>query len=113
VVVFLCMSDPAAAFTLRDAVDRRAFSALEKKRAREEHDQFKNSFACMPHLPLTLSEVLLGGAKEKVVGRVGHELGLTHSAGGSRNRSAIGVQALDESGGRQKVAAGGPLLVPH
>ena len=55
---------------------------------------------------------LLGGTKEKVIGRVGHELGLTHSAGGSRNRSASGVQTLNESGVRQEVTAGGSLQVP-
>lgn len=39
--------------------------------------------------------------EEKVVGRVGHELSLTHGAGGGRNRSAVGVQALDEGGVEQ------------
>ena len=55
---------------------------------------------------------LLGGTKEKVIGRVGHKLGLTHRAGGSWNRSATGIQTLDESGVRQKVTVGGTLLVP-
>ena len=50
---------------------------------------------------------------EEVVCRVGHQLSLTHGAGGGRNRSAVSVQALDEGGFEQEVPAAGPPLVPY
>ena len=50
-------------------------------------------------------------AEEEVVGRVGHELSLTHGADAGRNRAAAGVQTLDKGGVGQKATAGGPLLV--
>jgi hypothetical protein len=58
-------------------------------------------------------ERLIVRAVEEVVGRVGHQLSLTHGAGGGRNRSAVSVQALDEGRFEQEVPAGGPLLVPY
>src|SRR6266699_5387514 len=65
-----------------------------------------------PNLPSRGARCLLVLAEEEVVGRVGHELSLTHSAGGGRNSSAAGVQTLDEGGFGQEVAAVWPFLVP-
>lgn len=39
---------------------------------------------------------LLARTEEKIIRRVRYELSLTHRAGAGRNRSAVGVQALDE-----------------
>lgn len=51
-------------------------------------------------------------SEEEVVGRVGHELGLTHRARGGWNRSSSGVQTLDEGGFGQEVAARASLEGP-
>ena len=50
---------------------------------------------------------------EKVVGRVGNQLSLTYRAGGRRDSSSSGIQALNEGGFEQEVPAGGALLVPY
>ena len=52
------------------------------------------------------------GAKEVVVSRVGLELSLTHGAGDGWNSSAGRVQTLDEGGLEQEVTARGPFFVP-
>jgi len=56
---------------------------------------------------------VLVSAIEEVVGRVGHRLSLAYRAGGRRNSSSRGIQALNEGGFEQEVPAGGPLLVPY
>ena len=56
---------------------------------------------------------LLVSAVEEVVGGVGHQLSLAYRAGGRRNSSSSGIQALNEGGFEQEVPAGGPLLVPY
>jgi len=56
--------------------------------------------------------LLLVRSEEEVVGRVAHELSLTHGAGAGRNSTAGSVQTLDEGGFEQKVTARGPLRVP-
>ena len=86
--------------------------ALINGRAREEH-QIGCDSACTIPLGLKRVNLLLVCSEEKVVGRVGHELSLTHSAGGGRNSSAGSVQTLDESGFEQEVTARGPLFVPY
>ena len=81
-------------------------------RARKEH-QTECDSACTPRVFVDRTvKGLLVLAEEEVVGRVGHELSLTHRAGGGRNSSAAGVQTLDEGGFGQEVAAGWPFLVP-
>lgn len=67
------------------------------------------------HAPLGLKKVnlLLVCSEEEVVGRIGHELSLTHRAGGGRNSSAGSVQTLDESALEQEVTARRPLFVPY
>ena len=62
---------------------------------------------------LTKVNLLVVRSEEEVVGRVGHELSLTHGAGAGRNSSAVGVQTLNEAGVEQEVTARGPFLVPH
>lgn len=59
-----------------------------------------------------MTETLLALAEEKVVGRIGYELSLAHRASGSRDSSPSGIQALDERGFEQEIAARGPLSVP-
>jgi len=53
----------------------------------------------------------MASAVEEVVCRVGYQLSLTYRAGGRRDSSSCGIQALNEGGFGQKVPAGGSLFV--
>ena len=82
-------------------------------RAHKEHQPECDS-ACTPRVFVDRTvKLLLVSAVEEVVGGVGHQLSLAYRAGGRRNSSSSGIQALNEGGFEQEVPAGGPLLVPY
>jgi hypothetical protein len=82
-------------------------------RAHKEHQPECDS-ACTPRVFVDPTvKALLVSAVEEVVGGVGHQLSLAYRAGGRRNSSSSGIQALNEGGFGQEVPAGGPLLVPY